>query len=674
LILQAVLFFVLAGVAFFSHSKIQGENKKLKLYWFIPDGLRAENAVFNIYDWARDGELPYLKYLIENGSFGYSRPVFPSHTPVNYATLMTGTWPEKHGVADGPMRLEGYPLDMILKGGFSSAAKKVPPIWLNLEKENNLVSLLSVPGSTPPELDKGITIKGRWGNWGVEFPSVIFNSPSPLISEEFLDQDSRVLTFSHQLTLIRSFEHASEWSSEIQKKYPHTKEINLTSWGQSLFALVVYKDMLPEKVIFSFDKKNILFELKEQQWSEWQACQLNWQTKNDYNTKTPKKSDWESKSSELSIDTFLKIQVVRLEKENFFRIRIVYDSMNELNVMPASLSAEIHQKIGPMVDFVDNYPPQLIFFEEDKKTFLNEMNMAFDWHTAMIKLLIKDQSSNVVIHSIYNPNQMLTSRWWLPYLDPQSPRYNDISEERRTQLWAEVKSMYKKIDNMLGEIIANADSDSYIVFSSDHGVLPLWKEVRLNNLFAQKGWLKTKFSKELNESTVDWENSTVVFTQMNTIYINPNGLGGPYHRAHGPKYDQLRNEVISLLQELKDPDSSAPVLAGVWKWEEAGKIRMSSDRIGDLVVANSAYYSWTEHVTEKKEIFKVSLKGGYKQAVLNSRPELLTPFVIFGPKIKKAYPMQNIIDHADQYTTIMNLLNYEVPNFVQGKLISEVIE
>ena len=28
--------------------------------------------------------------------------------------------------------------------------------------------LLSLPGSTPPELKKGITIRGRWGGWGFD--------------------------------------------------------------------------------------------------------------------------------------------------------------------------------------------------------------------------------------------------------------------------------------------------------------------------------------------------------------------------------------------------------------------------------------------------------------------------------------------------------------------------
>ena len=33
-----------------------------------------------------------------------------------------------------------------------------------------------------------------------------------------------------------------------------------------------------------------------------------------------------------------------------------------------------------MVDFVDNYPAQLVYYDEDKKIFQDEATMSFDWH------------------------------------------------------------------------------------------------------------------------------------------------------------------------------------------------------------------------------------------------------------------------------------------------------
>lgn len=156
------------------------QNSGLKLYWFIPDGLRAEPNVMNIYKWARDGKLPNIKKLMDSGTYGYSRPTFPSHTPINFATLLTGSYPKTHGIDDGPMRTIGASLDKIAIPGFRSTSRKVPAIWSTLEEAHMKVDILSVPGSTPPEIEKGVVLRGRWGGWGADFFALNFETKGDL--------------------------------------------------------------------------------------------------------------------------------------------------------------------------------------------------------------------------------------------------------------------------------------------------------------------------------------------------------------------------------------------------------------------------------------------------------------------------------------------------------------
>src|SRR3989344_8402323 len=103
------------------------KNSQPKLCWFIPDGVRAEPGLFNIYKWAQEGKLPNIKKLMDMGSYGFSYPNFPSHTPANFAALLTGVYADVNGVNDGPMHAIGKPLDKVAVGGFRSVAKKVPP-------------------------------------------------------------------------------------------------------------------------------------------------------------------------------------------------------------------------------------------------------------------------------------------------------------------------------------------------------------------------------------------------------------------------------------------------------------------------------------------------------------------------------------------------------------------
>ena len=679
ILLVALSFLAMIAMLFFGHQRpVQNvAQKKLKLYWFIPDGLRAEPVTFKVFEWAKSGKLPHLKKLMEEGAYGYSKPVFPGHTPTNFATLLTGTTPDVHGIADGPMRIEGYPLKMVSKGGFSSQAKKVAPLWYTLEQEKFLVTLLSIPGSTPPELSEGITVRGRWGGWGIDFPAINFHAANDEVMKVEAGQNKRVFNFGSELTRFVQAKNPVDWDVRLQSFSP-LREVNLENWDQPFYALLA--DSTDDKVenydrvVFSKDKKEVLFVLKEGDWSPWVNVTLKWELKNDYNIHTPKKAEWERKASTVDVQTQMKIRVIKVGNKDYFRIRFFYNNLNEYLIKPSHLFAGVQKEVGPMVDFVDNYPPQLIYLPEDKNTFIEEADLSLEWHKKMVSHMVKKWGSQVVIQSIYTPNQMLTSRWWMPFIDPKSPRYNEITETERAVLWNDVLKMYQQIDAILGEAMKAADENTIIMFSSDHGAIPLYKEVRLNNLFAKKGWLTFKYNKESAEYEIDWDKSKAIFLQMDNVYLHSKGLGGNYTRDSGPNYEAFRNEVKEAILSLRDQDGVSPVSKIITR-EESLQLHLPADRSGDLILANTSHYNWVEDVSQDLAIFKSSLKGGYKQAVLpENEMGMWTPFVIRAPGVKKNMEMKIPINHIDQYATLLKLLKITPPEHQRGKVLQEILD
>ncbi len=188
-----------------------------RLHWFIPDGMRADPDVMTVFEWAQSGELPNIKALMDRGAWGYSIPTFPTHTPTNFATLLTGAYPERHGVADGPMHVEGHPLQRPSVGGFSSVARKLPAVWTLLEGAGKRPFLLSVPGSTPPELrGGGMTVRGRWGGWGADLHSMIFEQAS---TERLLEvgRGARLFFLGDDLTRFVEMKPAEGWTGPNSK-------------------------------------------------------------------------------------------------------------------------------------------------------------------------------------------------------------------------------------------------------------------------------------------------------------------------------------------------------------------------------------------------------------------------------------------------------------------------
>ena len=633
-------------------------NVKLKLYWFIPDGVRAEPGLFNVYKWAQEGKLPNIKRLMDMGSYGFSYPNFPSHTPANFAALLTGVYADVNGVNDGPMHAIGKPLDKVAVGGFRSVAKKVPPIWKTLEEAGFKVSLLSIPGSTPPEINKGVVLRGRWGGWGADFNAVNFETKANLAQRVKQGRAVKLFYFGAPLSQYIDGEPASGWKNP-PASFSKPIEVPLTAWGTTVYAYI-YDSTNDNKtnynkVIFSNDKQSFWGDLKQGEWSNWSPITLQWTAEN----------------SQVPVATFVRAALIKLDNDGFFRIRLAYDNLNKYVAQPPEAADMMEKDLGPMVDFADNFPPQLIYYTEDKKIFQDEAEMSFTWHTGAVDSLIKNFAPDVVIQDIYTPNQMLTSRWWMGYIDPKSARYNQVSEQERAKLWQEVADMYKNLDSIIGEIINNSGENTYIVLSSDHGAVPLDRSVKLNNFFAQKGWLKFTIDPKTGEPIIDWSRSQVIYLKMAHVYINPNGLAGNYERASGPQYENLRSEVKKALTNLRDENGNKP-LVQVVNWEDVKQyLQMDPDRAGDLVIANAPGYGWDEEMTADLKIFVEPLIGGYKQAIkAQDVPGMWTPFIIAGPGIKTRNFMGNIpFPIVDQYPTIMTALKQNIPGFVQGKAL-----
>ena len=605
---------------------------KTKLYWFVPDGLRADAEVMDVFGWAKEGKLPNLKRMMDEGAWGYSMPAFPSHTPSNFATLMTGAYPEVHGVADGPMRVEGFPLQKPSVNGFSSTAKKTPPVWRTLEAAGRKVALVSIPGSTPPELDGGAVVRGRWGNWGADLHAINFQSAGSGDPRSSRGLGARLFYLGPELT----------------RDVPLVKGVmTMLAYGATVQATLEPGNAAS----FVMDGKPLGRLTKSGEWTPWLSVTAYWQG--------------------LPIPTSMRLCLIKADKD-YLKVRVLFDTLNRTIVSPASLADALESSVGPMVDFPDNWPAQLNRLPEEREVMRSEAAMALDWHKRAAARLLSVEKPDVLIQDTYVPNQMLESRWWLRHLDPKAPDYAGTPAADREARRAEILAMYQGIDAVLGEALKNAGPDTVIALSSDHGILAIKREVLVNDLLAREGLLSFSIDPVSGEPVVDWANSKAAFLKMIGVYVNPSGLAGNWKRGSGAEYDALRARVTKLLTALDD--GGEKVVDRVVPWEKAGELRLPTDRVPDLVLAMKPGYALTEDMDKSGDLLRVSRQSGYKQAVISDGvPALWTPFVVMGPGVKKGFRLTAPIRNADQAPTLLTLLGVALPPAMQGTPVRELL-
>ncbi len=81
---------------------------------------------------------------------------------------------------------------------------------------------------------------------------------------------------------------------------------------------------------------------------------------------------------------------------------------------------------------------------------------------------------------------------------------------------------YKKIDELLGEFLSGIKDDYALLMLSDHGFTEVFKEVYINNVLQNEGFLKFKDG-ERNFKNIDFENTICFAMDPSRIYLNLNG-------------------------------------------------------------------------------------------------------------------------------------------------------
>jgi len=117
-----------------------------------------------VYDYAKEGKLPVMAKLIENGVYAENCLVpFPTITPPNWTTIVTGASIGTHGITCFNVHIPGDPLN-VTHQGFDTADCQAEYIWNAAEKVGKKSIIFNYPSTWPPTIKEGIQIAGaaRW--------------------------------------------------------------------------------------------------------------------------------------------------------------------------------------------------------------------------------------------------------------------------------------------------------------------------------------------------------------------------------------------------------------------------------------------------------------------------------------------------------------------------------
>ncbi len=256
---------------------------------------------------------------------------------------------------------------------------------------------------------------------------------------------------------------------------------------------------------------------------------------------------------------------------------------------PESLSAEIAGVVpGYEIDIEVDY-------DQDWKStaIIERLSANLDRkRRALAHLMERHPDLGLLFGVLEAPDRLMHVHY--KYIDPRQEHFHRPEAAAiRERAWA----FFDEMDGMIGDMLAWAGNDGFVVTMSDHGFGPKDKSVNVNLALREWGllhiggagavtksagvrtlarkakkvlpksvWQKAKGAAQ---SSIDWSRTKAFSAPIpqQGIYVNLQGRE-PHGIVPQSEYESVRDEIVARFSDLVDPDDGKPVLDRIYRREE----------------------------------------------------------------------------------------------------------
>ena len=114
-----------------------------------------------------------------------------------------------------------------------------------------------------------------------------------------------------------------------------------------------------------------------------------------------------------------------------------------------------------------------------------------------------------------------------------------------------IKELYKRIDNVMGDILNRYGRTATIIAMSDHGFANFGRQFNLNTWLRENGYIQPAFAGSVL-ADVDWSVTRAYGLGINSLYLNLKGRERDGIVEPGTEREQLIRELVDKLEAVRD--------------------------------------------------------------------------------------------------------------------------
>jgi len=591
---------------------------------------------------AAEGKLPTTKRLLDSGVVANNCMVpYPTITPPNWTTIVTGAWPGTHGITCFHVYKPGDPLDRI-HAGFDTRDTQAEFLWNAIGRVGKRSIVLNYPSTWPSTLgESGVQVAGvglsvnEWRchdqsnlPWDVR----VDVSDSQLFSTEPYPQSQAV-----KVGQATGWANAPK-NAELEFEIACTGRKPLKPMTAQTWHALVLKDKDGQcaevLVCETKDAAKPMCRLKVGQWSE--KLTRFFQTQQGV-----KKAVFQFKLLALSPDGA--------------EVKLFLSPLCSLSgfTHPAGLADELAQ-LSPM-------PWPNFGYEElnrewiDDATHLDIMKSNHDYLCAAADYLLSKKPWDLFCTHLHCPDWAYHA--FGKRLDPRtSPDAGVVARFERLE-----QEFYAQMDRYFEAVLRHASEDTLVIIVSDHGAQTTTGGVPIGKILAEAGLtvFKPKPQGQPGPPEIDWTKTKAAVQRSCYIYVNVKGRDPQGIVEPGKEYEQVREAIIKALYNYTDPELGIKPIVFALRAEDARVIGLYGDRIGDVVFAVREERCGQHGMVLPTAKFGIGSIEGL--------------FIMAGPGVKKGQALDRNVWLTDVVPTVCHLAEWPIPKQAEGAILYQAL-
>jgi len=341
---------------------------------------------------------------------------------------------------------------------------------------------------------------------------------------------------------------------------------------------------------------------------------------------------------------------------------------------PEKISEELLNACGPFLDMPTRQQVG-IAGATDVYTFMEEMEYQGNWFANAAAYLMDHYDWDFLFIKWHMPDFLnhLTSYM----IDPLSPLYDESRAEEGWKIWGKVLDAG---DNIVKKVLERTDENDIVAIVSDHGSQPMdllrFRKTRQNllSILEKEGLLYRDAS-----GKIDWSKTKAFGRSGNVaeIWVNLKGRDPEGIVEPGDEYENIRDQIIQILLDLKDPETGRHIFNLACRKEDAAVFGYGGERAADVfawsIPPNNRRKKYTAEEI-KKLLPDLELGTWEWPRTVTGNHSRRGIFILKAPGVKKGYRREKPVPLSYIAPTLCYLWGLRAPANADGGIIWDLLE